>query len=145
MSGSLGHTPAEIIQQLLVDLSLGTIGGAWAIYENDLPDSPDNAILVSDTVGTKRGRTHFDGETQLQYGITITVRATTQTIGNAKANAIATAFDSSVNRNTVVVDGMSYLVSAITLVNAAISLGLDVSNSRRRLFSVNALTSLRAA
>ena len=145
MDGALVHTPAEIVQQLLINLGLASDGGAWAIYENSFPDSPDNAIAISDVEGRMSGRTHVDGKMQGFHGLKILVRGVDQRTARTKADAIAQALDTTVLRNNVTLSGNNYTVQAINRTADTISVGMDVNNSRRRLFSINAVASIRAA
>lgn len=144
MDGSMVHTPAEIVQQLLVDLGLATIGGAWAVYENSLPDDPDNAIAVDDVEGRLQGRTQVDGRMQGVHGLSIVVRGVDQRTARTRANLIATALDETVNQNLVTISSNSYRVHAISRTSDTMSLGKDGTNSRRRLFSINAVASIKA-
>ena len=146
MSGPLTHSPADVIQQLLIDLELGTAvadEGAWPVYASRLPDTPDPAIAAIDTVGKKQGRTMIDGEVQENPGVQILIRAASSTTGWTKARAIAVALDEEVNLDYVTIDGSVYLVYNVSRTSGPMALGKDVPNSKRNLFSVNATVTLR--
>ena len=146
MSGSLANSPAEIVQQLLVDLSLGTlpsVGGSWPIYQGREPSTPDKVITVYGTSGKLQGRLHPTGDQQIQHGFQVRVRATTHSVGQAKANAIAVALDQDVLRDIVTIGSNVYVVYAVTRTSDVIPLGKESPTSKRNLFTLNATVSLR--
>lgn len=146
MSGSLTHSPAEVVRQLLVDLSLGTLpsaGGSWPICATQELDSPDNAMTVYDTSGRLDGRTMTDGEQQEHYGFQVRVRSATHEAGHAKANAIAVALDQSVLLEVVTVETSVYLVQAVSRTTNVLPIGKETGLSKRSLFTINAVVSLR--
>ena len=145
MSGSLTHSPADVIRYLLIDLSLGTLpsaSGDWPIIANRELDSPDNLITVFDTAGLRNGRV-ADGEVQEHEGFQIRVRAGTQTVGQAKINAIKQAIDNSVLNKSVVIGASTYIVYAISRRSGPFYLGQDVETSKRIVFTINAVVALR--
>lgn len=139
----LTSSQADIIRQLMVGLSLGTLvedAGSWPIYANFMPDQPDNSLCVYNTEGRKQGRTGPDKESQILYGAQIRVRGTTDAIAYAKTVAIALAFDG-VLRSSVLVNSTSFLVNSVNLAQPIIPLGSEV-NSKRRLYTINVLSSI---
>ncbi len=146
MSGSLAHSPSEIIQNLIVDLGLGVLpsaGGSWPVYRAGVPDTPDNVIAVIGTAGVIQGRNHATSETIQHFGLQITVRATTHTIGDAKIRAIATSFDENVLRDSVTISSNVYVVQAITRKSGPIPLGDESPESKRQIFTLNITASIR--
>lgn len=143
MSGTLNHSQAEIIRQLLIDLGLGSSASAWPVYYSNEPDTPDNCITVYNKVGSVQGRTHDNGETQEHHGVQVRVRSITHSVGYLKARRIAEAFDTQVRLEVVTVDTDEYLVHAITRNSDVFSIGFESPTSRRRLFTVNAVVSIR--
>lgn len=142
MSGTLTHSPAQILRKLLIDLGLAETTGDWTCYFSVAPDSPDKAVITFDTEGRVQGRTHVDGETQLAHGVQIQVRGTpAHEIGYARAMVIAVGLDG-FSRATVTINAVSYLVQAVTRTSDVISLGIGDA-SRRRLFTINAVMSVR--
>ena len=104
MSGSLVHSPADIIRTLLVDLGLGTLpedSGSWPIYLANTPDSPDSTITVTDTASRKTGRTQFDGQIQEHHGFQVAIRDANHKDGYEKADAIKVALDETIQLDTV--------------------------------------------
>ncbi len=152
MTGSLSHSQADIIAQLLIDLAFGTdptIDGTWPIYVTEEPDNPDNVITVYDTVGTSDGRTQFDGEQQIHHGVQVRVRSTTHHPGYDKANDIAVGLDETILRDTVGVASVfgtgtaQYFVDSVSRKGDVISLGRESPNSKRTIFTINATVALR--
>lgn len=118
MSGQLQHTPAEIIRQLIIDLSLGIEPDGsttdWQVYNNVLPDISDNAIVVTDTEPVQEGRSMPTGEYQEHYGFQVKVRGTTDLVAFRKAHAIQNAFAVTVKRTKAIVGGYNFFVFAIS-------------------------------
>lgn len=136
------ESPANVLVYLMQALSLGSFTSAktdWPIYQSLMPDQPDNAICVYDTVGRKLARLAI-GSSEMYHGAQVKVRGVSETVAYAKANAIAQAFDN-VLRTTVVIGSNSYLVHSVDLANPIISLGNEVS-SKRRLYTINVLTTI---
>jgi len=144
MSGDLNHSPAEIVQNLLVGEGVGTLptsGGSWPIYESYERDSPDEVITVYDTSPTTSGRHHVNGETQLHYGVQVRVRSKSKPTGFSKAQDIQNELEE-VQRDSITVDSSNYLVQAIHH-QGILSIGIESGTTRRRLFTINALVTLR--
>lgn len=149
MSGLLNHSPAEIVQQLLIDLGYGDdvaytgTGTAYPVYHGIMPDVEDDCLCVTDTEGIIHQRDMAARSRQEHHGIQVRVRCENVTTGGKKARDIAEAFDSVVYQNTVLIDSSTYLVQAMTRTSPVIYIGPEVGTSRRYLFSVNAIVSVR--
>ncbi len=146
MSGSLSHSPADIVRRLLIDLSQGTDpsdGGSWPIFTGAESDTPDNAITIYDAASILGGRTQIDGEVQEHYGFRVRVRAVSHAVGDAKARAIAIVLDETVYQDTVTIGAIQYLVQAVSRKSGVLRLGKEVPGSRRHLFTINAVVALR--
>ncbi len=148
MSGILHQSPAKIIRQLLVDVGIfeevptGTADNPdWTAYVNGHPDSPDNSACLYNTTAITHGREHVNGETQKHYGLQIRVRGTDADAGYTKAREVVELFDS-VLRQSVTIDGSTYLVQAIHTLGDVLDIGYD-GVSKRRLFTINAKTDIR--
>lgn len=144
MSGSLEHSPADILRNLLVNLGLGTTpsdSGSWPVYASLMPDTPDNVITLIDTAGVKQGRIQTSGEIQEHYGVQLLIRSTTHPVGYTKAQALAVALDENIQNNTVTISGTTYDVDAVSRRGNVLSLG-EEEESNRRLFSINAIVSI---
>jgi len=141
MPGTLNHSSADVVQQVLVALGLGVAPPAvpWPVFVDSDPDAPDSMISVWDTTGIKHGRVQVTGETQEHHGVMIRVRSDTHANGYAKARAIAVGIDEDVYQETVHLGASTYLLHAITRVGDVNVLGKEVPTARRSLFTINAL------
>ena len=152
MSGTLTHSPADVVRNLLIDLGLGTApadGGAWPVYVAQEPNSPDSVITVYDTSGILDGRFMVSGEVQENHGFQVRVRCANTWRGYEKAQEIAVALDESTSLKTVSVGDdagtgdQTYTVYAVSRKGGVISLGKDTPRTKLNLFTINAVVSLR--
>lgn len=146
MSTQLTHFPADILAQVLINNGLGsdpTGTGAWPIRSAMEVSSPDNVITVYDTAGRQHGRTQPDGEIQEHYGIQVRVRATDPTTGRRKANDIRVFLSETLYNATVTIGTAQYVVHDSNGLGPVLSLGKDVSNTKRSLFTVNGTVPIR--
>lgn len=150
MPKQLDSSPAMIVRELLIRAGYGVdgeyagnvyVGDDWPIFYEADPPTPDNLIFVADTAGISQGRT-FDGEIQEFYGFQVTVRCIDREDGWMKAFQIR-SYLAEVSQQHVVVDYEDYLISAIPRIGPLLSLGKEQGVSRRFLFSVNAMLSVR--
>lgn len=140
MSGSMNHSPGQIIQRLLIDLGHGTeVADAddWPVYYGNLPDAPDQAILVSDTEMIKDARMMYSGEVAQHDGFQVLVRGKSVDDGYTKAKQILIAFDQDVYQTDVEIGGSTYSIQSINRTSDVMHLGVE-QGTRRRLYSVNA-------
>ena len=152
MSGSLNHSPAHIIRDLLVALGLGTDpddNTSWPIYVSQKPDTPDSMIVVRDTTSYMHGRTAIDGITQEHYGIAIDIRDANPKDDWVKSNALAVALDQTIDKNDVTIEdtdgtgSSTYKVYTVSRVSGPFSHGKETPTSKRNLFTINAKVALR--
>lgn len=144
MSGALSHSPAKVVAELLIDLGHATAasnGLSWPVYVSVLPDSPDASMAVVDTQGVKDGRSMIGGTVYLHHGFQILLRGQGYNAAWLKLHKIALSLDG-VNRTNVPIGSTTYQIQSITRVGSIISVGFD-ETSKRRLFSLNGLISLR--
>ncbi len=145
MSGSLTHSPADVIRNLIIDLGDGTApsdAGAWPVYVGSEPNAPDNLITCYDTAGEIQGHSQIDGEVQEDYGVQIRVRGDDFHGGQAKARAIAVALDAATLKVVRVGDvagtgDETYIVMSATRRSGPLSLGKDVTTSKLNVFTIN--------
>lgn len=148
MSGTLTHSPIDIMRGLLVAMGLGS-GVAnpqvnpWPVHAFDVPDKPDNVITTQGGESTDDGRTAFDGERQEHHGVTIRVRGTTDDVAYAKAKAIATALDTEALDETVTIQGAQYLVHSVSLRDDPVGLGREIPTSARSVYQLDATLTVR--
>lgn len=149
MTGPLVHAPSLIIAQLLVDQAICGLPPAsmvWPAYINSLPDTPDDAVVITDGESVQEGRVQFNGEIQEHYGIQVKVRSAVYTDGYTICEQIKNCFDVDVYKEVVTLtdppSSAAYTVHAITRTTGIIVVGKEVSGSKRSLFTINALVSV---
>jgi len=143
MSGSLDHSPADIVCAYLVAQELGSFpedASAWPISVPNELLTPNNTITIRGTAGLSDGRLQLNGEVQNHEGIQIRVRSSKYTSGYTKANAIKVAIDGAY-AESVTIDGTSYTLHNISRTTDIIELGTDPS-SKCELFTLNAVLTL---
>ena len=159
MPGLLQHSPAEVVSSLLILLGQASdpaTGGDWPVVISSEPDIPDNLLVVFDTEGRQHGRTNPDSERQEHQGIQIKIRSQYHPIGYLKAQTVATTLDKVfqqlVNVNTVITQPPAnvpqtitnvYKVANVLITSGVIVLGKETPTSKRSLFTINGVVSLR--
>ncbi len=148
------HSPADIVNALLVLLDLGsdpTVAADWPVFISFLPapsqvagkEVPVNAMCVYDTQGRPAGRSMRTGKVYSFPGLQITVRAGTERTSYLKAVEIARAMDN-VYRTEVVVDDVRYIVNNLSRTSEPLSLGREPDKDTRR-YSVNSVCTISLA
>ena len=142
----LTHSPADIVRYLLVDVAQGTLPedeSAWPIFADSEPDEPDECITVYDTSGIVEGRAHKTGEVQEHYGIQVRLRCLTPESGYARMRTLMLVMDELIRLDHVSIVNSEYLVTAISRKGGILSLGEETPNSKRYVFTLNAIVSLK--
>lgn len=139
----LSHSPARITREVLINLELATADGAWPAYAGNEPDSPDNCITTYTTQGKTDSRAMVDGSTHYHYGIQVRVRSSDPAAGFARAEAIREALCKQVSNRQVNVETSTYLVPCYANVGQVLEAGKDNPASKRPIFTVNALMTVR--
>lgn len=147
MSGSLDHSPAQVVAQLLVDLAVGSVptdSGAWPVYDTSLPDEPDDAVCIYDTSGELDSRMMIGGEWEERHGISVRLRTTDHQTGVTKINALARALDVSVGNTAVSMTSPTavYAIQSMSRKSGPFDNGPEPT-SGRRIFTINYVASLR--
>ena len=145
MSNALDHSPAAVIQQMLIDLSLATDpvnNGAWPVFVSNEMDTPDSCITIYDTDGLLEGRIQVSGQVIEKPGLQFRFRAARPDTCFVKANAVMVAMEGSVNLLSVTISTSNYLVHAIDRVGSLISLGREADVSNRHIYVFNATVTL---
>lgn len=154
------HSPAQIIQQVLIDLAVGTdpepwedeeaavaLGdaAAWPVFSVSEPSRPDNVITVYDTSPQFDGSAMVTGETWFHYGFQVRIRAALHQSGFAKMNAIHKALDEDVYNRVVTLpdDDTQYLIQSISGTMPLV-IGKETPASKRDLFTINGLATIRS-
>lgn len=143
---TLGHSPADILRRLLIALGYGADPPStpWPIFAAGEPNAPDEVVTCYDTSDRGDGRIMNDGERGEHRGVQIRIRSSTHNSGYIKARAIAVAIDEEIYQNTVDMGGGSvYLVHCVNRSSDVIALGVESPDSKRKLFTINVLMSLR--
>lgn len=138
MANSLEHLPSKIVQQLLVDLGLGTLpsaDGDWPVHVEDEPDEPDDCVTVRTTAGVSGPPLMPTGELSGSFGFQVTVRAAARPAGWLKADAIQTGLAESVRLTAVTLSGAGYRVWQVTP-GDVLPVGTD-EGGRRHVFTIN--------
>jgi len=144
MSGSLTHSPADVVRRLMIAEGLGTDpsdSSSWPIYAHREPNSPDSCITVYDTQG-RQDALHQVGVVTEHHGLNIRVRAAKGETGYTKARAIAIAFDTGIYLDAVTIGSSVYLIHAITRTGDVLPIGRE-STSDRSIHTINAVVALR--
>lgn len=149
MPGQLNHSPAEVLQKVLVALELCSepptdnySPGSWPVFVSNEPDRPTECVTLFDTTGIFNGRTMVDGEKQGHYGIQIRLRSETYAAGFQKIYRICTTLDE-MYYIVVTIEGSQYRVQCANRTNDPVSLGKQVPANRNDLFTVDLLLMLR--
>ena len=128
-TSSVIHSPAEVVQQLLIDAGLGTDpddGEAYPVYSTNEPDGADEVITVYDTAGTPQGDIQYSGESILYDGIQIRVRARShRNYGWRLATDIRDYLSQGVSYTEVSLEGVRYIVYSFNRIGPVLSLGKD--------------------
>lgn len=146
MSGTLTHSPADVVRQLLVDLGHGTDpadNSDWGTYYSFMPEHRDRVLVVFDTAAVLEGRFQHDGETQEHHGVQIQARSDAYEAGYNKLRAIAVGLDRDVQLSGVTVASTLYTVYAVTRTSDVLSIGKEVEATKRSIFTLNALVALK--
>lgn len=84
-----------------------------------------------------------DGETLWHYGFQIRFRATNDRVGNLKAEEVRYRMQTGMYQTHVTIDSSVYLIPCISNIGDVLILGIDNPNTKRSLFSLNALSAIR--
>lgn len=138
-------TPARIVAQLLVDYGVaGAVGGvsAWPVYIGPTPDTPDNVLVVRNTTGGDESDILPAGALDLRYGFQLMVRGRTEILSWSKTLAAAAALRT-VHNETVMVGAVAYAVDAVTGLAPPLRVGEESATSKRLLYSLNGMLTVR--
>lgn len=155
------HSPAQIIQQVLIDLAAGTdpepwedeeaaialgAAAAWPVFSVGEPSRPDNVITVYDTSPQFDGSHMLSGVSWFHYGFQVRVRAALHQSGFVKANYIHKVLDEDVYNKVVTLESpdAQYLVQSISASGGVLTIGKETPASKRDLFTINALATIRS-
>lgn len=106
MSGTLRHSPAHIVRNLLISLGGGTppsAGNAWPMFINNEPALPDECITVYDTNLVHQSRDMRGGEVSEVYGIQVRLRASESALGFNKISSLMQMLDTQILNSQIVI------------------------------------------
>jgi len=144
MSGSLDHSPDQILRELLINLGGGTDpddSGSWPIYAVREPETPDNVITITGTTGYLKARV-MSGYVYEHPGAQIRIRAYDQSAAYVKANALAVLIDA-IALKTVTLDSSTYVVFNVKRTGPILNVGKEVPQSKRHVYTINVVVNLR--
>lgn len=136
---ALTHSPAHIIQALLIAEGLGithSSPGDWKTYRHNIETTADQAIFVIGTTGLLDGREMRGGKVSRHHGLQIKVRALDGERASLKCLQIQSHLTEQVLRTTVAIDDATYMVHSISMTSDMAFLGQEEKN-RRQVFSSN--------
>lgn len=147
MSGRLQHSPAKIIQSLLIARALGTSAAldplqGWPVYAPTEPGIPDDVITVTGTSNVTHGRNHNTGQVGEHYGLSIRIRSAIEEDGYDKANEIATELNEDVYKIIVTLETVDYCIQSIRAVNGVLYIGYQTPESKRHVHVLNCLADI---
>lgn len=143
---ALSHSPSHIVRQLFVELGGGSAfnaGQPWPVFDSVEPATPDQVITVYDTPGRSDGRSMIDGELFEHFGIQVRVRSKEHEAGWVKAEALRTMMAITAYEEAIHVSSAFYLVHCFAGIGQVLPLGREVGVSARKLFTINAVVSIR--
>jgi hypothetical protein len=110
--------------------------GTTYCYVSSMPDTPDQVVMIKDTMGAYWGRNQRSGQSWVHPGCKLWVRALDENVGFALANAIAVGLDNIPPLSTVVIDGVTHYVQSVYRIGPIISMGEEVGK-KRSLWTIN--------
>ena len=152
MSLPLLHTPADVLRWALVGLGAGADPnvvdgsgnptGSWPLYVSSEPNLPDDVLTLFNTSPRQDGRSMIDGEVWAHWGVQLRIRGTDPRTLGTKAHSLYNLLNEGLYYHNVVIDGTPYVVYSASGVGLQ-DLGKDTPNSKRSLYTLNALITLR--
>jgi len=137
-------SPASIIATYLVNEAVMTVpsaSGDWPLFVSQLPTKPDVVGAILNTTPVKDGRAMQGGVVFEHFGMQIIIRVNDEETGWDKCSIIAAAMDS-IHNDVVTLGDTTYTIDNVSRVGGINSLGVEQGTVRRRLFTMNFLTSI---
>lgn len=157
MSLPLLHTPADVLSRVLIGrgyLAAPAAGTTpWQAYVGGWPDgAPDRVVTLQDTAGIDQGRSQGTGETFQKYGVQVLLRSDRQDAGALKALGLRRQLAEDVGSlgyETIAIPAQTgvgaatYQLTGVSGIGQVLPLGKESPTSRRSMFSMNLLLSIR--
>lgn len=153
MSVAFGHGIDQIVAKLLVNKGVATdaslwetgSGSAWPAFYGQEPDDSDgtmdpmlNMMTVYETTPELDRKDLVTGHQPRRYGITIRIRGADNTAARVRADAIRLMLEEQCYKDTVTLEGRSYLVWSFPKV-MVVPFGSEAPGSKRYLVNLNCL------
>lgn len=123
-------------------MSVPTANSDWPLYISNLPDQPDIAGAIYNTTPMKDGRAMVGGGVFQHYGVQITIRSgLSEEVGWDKCNILSGQLDS-VHDNETILNGTTYKIHSVSRIGGINSLGEEPGTKRRKMFTMNFLTTI---
>lgn len=152
MTTTLLIPPSKILRQVLIDMGLvvypgGTSqsipyvqqpgDGSTVCFISSMPNEPDQAVCIYDTIGPDFGRRMDDGTYMMHRGVQLRIRSLTEDDGYNLAALLTYQGLDTIRFRKATIDGVDHFVDNVYRNTSIISLGEEVGK-RRQLFTVNA-------
>lgn len=140
----MSASPAQVLKKALIDATLFKehTGTPWPCFVNSMPDTPDMVACCIDTGAEKQGRILRTGEVIQKPAVQIQFRAKTFSDGWSKAKAVE-AFLDALYELTVTLDAVNHVIHSVRRHNTVLPIGAEPGGTRRELFTLNILLTLR--
>lgn len=135
--------PASIFQEVLIDNLIGGSSSGlqtdWPTFVSNMPDTPDNCIVILDTAGILFGRYGVDNSYSKREGFQILVRSVDYPTGRSKIEEIVSYLIETISTpfNYETEGSRNYRINSIQQAGTILHLGKEVPTSKRSLFSCN--------
>lgn len=147
----LTHGPATILRAFFLAIPAAGLTTApatapwptWPVWVNFLPDTPDQAIAISDTSGVYRSGGLSDGRVFQVEGVQLRLRSRDPAALRAKADALTRLTDKII-RFPVAIEDSDYVIASCRRKSTLSFMGREADKPRWNI-TVNYLLEIRAA
>lgn len=143
MTTPIKSSPGDILYAVLV--SMGTVkassGTPFPCYVGNMPDLPDDLVVIYDTSPDIQGRHMSGGQVLSRLGIQIMVRSRLRPDGWTRISTIHKDLTEKISprlNRRATLKGETWQVSSARITSGPVDLGQEKEGQRRFLFSVNA-------
>ncbi len=139
-------SPARILSAYLIAQGkfVAPASSPWPLYIASMPDTDNvesNLGVIYDTDGVKDGRL-MAGENIIHEGVQVRVRAEDYNAGHNKAREVEELFETTV-RESVTIETVEYMIESISQTSSIIPLGPEDGTTRREIFTINFLATIK--
>lgn len=139
---------AVIIRDFVISRSLGNVydtPSTWPVFVANIPQSPDNVIVINETTSVRDGRDMISGAYFDRKGVQFLIRSNTYNPGQLKARDIVKDLTETATFPQVYLLSSSseyYRINNFSLTSGPIPIGREIEASKRYQFTINFLVSL---